>query len=295
VRFGWVLPSEQGSQVGCPADAIAVARDADAVVFVGGLSHLFDREGGDRTDLRLPCGQDALIEQIVEANPNTAVVLYGGAAVEMPWADSVKAILYAWYPGMEGGRAVADVLFGDVNPSGKLPVTFPRSLTDCAAHSVGEYAADTCRYTEGIFVGYRHHDAHDIEPLFPFGHGLSYTHFEYSDLRITASAGDDRSSPPALAVSCTIRNAGSTAGKEVAQLYVGKADSAVPRPPRELKGFSKLALEPGEQARVSFEITERDLSYYDVERKEWVCEPGEYRVHIGSSSRDLRLEGPARL
>jgi beta-glucosidase len=285
IRFGWLLPSQQHETRAAMQDAAELARTADAVVFFGGLNHLADKEGGDRSTITLPSAQDALIEMLVAANPNLAVVLYGGAAMAMPWVDKVKAVMLAWYPGMEGGRALANVLFGEVNPSGKLPMTFYRRLEDCGAHAEGDYLPDRCRYHEGLFVGYRYLDQHGIEPLFPFGHGLSYTQFRYSDLQLTVDAGGGGQA------TCTVRNMGPMAGAEVVQLYVGKRDSRLPRPPRELKGFRKVWLEAGESTEVSIPVDWRRLSYYDVETRNWVCEQGAYELYIGSSSRDIRLEG----
>jgi beta-glucosidase len=285
IRFGWIPPSQRDASTVETADAVALAREADAVLFVGGLTHLQDKEGSDRTDMRLPCGQDSLIEQLADANDNLAVVLVGGAAVEMPWADRVKAILCAWYAGSEGGRALVDLLFGEVSPCGKLPVSFYRRLQDCPAHAEGDYKPDCCTYREGIFVGYRYLDATGIEPLFPFGHGLSYTSFAYSDLDVEDSCDG------AVTVSCRVRNTGDRAGADVIQVYVGKADSAVPRPPRELKGFHKVFLEPGDEKAVAVTLTQRDLSYYDVQKGGWLCESGTYQLYVGSSSRDVRLEG----
>jgi beta-glucosidase len=267
--------------------------DADAVLLLIGLSHRpgLDSEVMDRKSLELPAKQTRLIEQTVGKNPNTIVVLISGSPVTMDWADRVPTILEAWYPGMEGGSAIADVLFGDVNPSGKLPVTFPRRLEDSPAHrSPRTFPGDgkTVHYDEGVFVGYRHFDSRGVEPLFPFGHGLSYTDFDYERLQLSSSrirSGDT------LVVSVEIRNAGQRAGAEVVQLYLGAVVSSVPRPDKELKGFRKVVLEPGERSAISFDVNWNALAYFCEEEDRWVVEPGSFRALVGSSSRDIRLVG----
>lgn len=208
-----------------------------------------------------------------------------GTPVDMcSWVDSVPAIVEAWYPGMEGGNAIAAILFGDVNPSGKLPVTFPRQLSDNP--SWGNYPGDGSRvlYKEGIFVGYRHYDAHDVTPLFPFGHGLSYTTFTYGDLVVTPL--DDGG----CEVGFDLANSGQRAGDEVAQVYVADPSSSVPRPPKELKAFCKVTLAPNEKKRVSVKLGRDAFSFYDSGQHDWVMEPGLFRIMVGSSSRDIRLE-----
>lgn len=286
LRVAWLTPSSDRSAGGDPfAEALEAAREADAVIYVGGLSHRDDAEGRDRKDLVLPHGQDRLIEALAEANPQLAVFLVSGSPAEMPWVEKVPAIVQAWYCGSEAGRVLADVAFGRVNPSGKLPCTFPKRLADTPATTVGQYQAETCRYNEGIFVGYRWYDQRGIEPLFPFGHGLSYTTFEYGALSVTPGQGD-----LAATVELTVRNAGSRAGAEVVQLYVSDPDCRLERPVRELKGFEKITLEPGEEKAVRFELTRRDLAFYDPEAADWVTEAGEFVVAAGASSRDLRQE-----
>lgn len=261
------------------------ALGADAVLFFGGLNHLYDLEGCDRQDMQMHDGQNKLIEKLAAANPRTAVILVAGAPVEMPWADNLPAIVQMWYAGMEGGNAIARVLLGEVNPSGKLPFTMPKRLRDSPAHHLGDYDANVCNYREGVFVGYRWFDARDIEPLFPFGHGLSYTTFEYGDLAVHRSESDDGT---VARVDVTVTNRGPRRGKEVVQLYVGDPKCSVPRPPRELRGFEKVDLAPGESAAVQFRLTERDLSFFHPVRRRWFCEPGEFVIEIGSSSADLR-------
>ncbi|MCJ7738201.1 MAG: fibronectin type III-like domain-contianing protein, partial [Anaerolineae bacterium] len=209
-----------------------------------------------------------------------------GAPVTMPWIERVAAVVEAYYPGQEGGNAVANVLTGAVNPSGKLPVSFPKRLTDTAAY-LNYPGKKTVHYGEGVFVGYRYHDAKDIEPLFPFGHGLSYTSFEYSNLRVpsTAIPGEP------VTVTVGVKNVGDRAGREVVQLYVSDVAASVQRPEKELKGFEKVSLEPGETVDVSFVLDERSLAFYDPDQKAWVAEAGEFVVLVGSSSRDIRAVG----
>jgi beta-glucosidase len=275
------------------ARAVRAAGQADVVIYVGGLNHSpgLDSEGADRKDLKLPYGQDELLRRVVEANPRTIVVLLGGGPVEMgPWLARVPAVLQAWYPGMEGGSALARVLFGDVNPSGKLPCTFPIKLEDSPAHALGAYPGKggTVRYEEGLLVGYRWFDAKKIEPLFPFGHGLSYTRFEYSDLKLVSGQSQKG---PVLAVTFDVKNAGSREGSEVAQVYVGDPRSSLPRPVKELKGFRKISLKPGEKQSVRVVLDQSAFAFYDPERRGWVAERGDFRIMVGSSSRDLRLQG----
>jgi beta-glucosidase len=270
--------------------AVRAASQADVVIYVGGLNHSLglDSEAADRKDLKLPYNQDELLQRVIAANPRTIVVLLGGGPVEMgAWLARAPALLYAWYPGMEGGSALARVLFGDVSPSGKLPCTFPARLEDSPAHALGAYPGKggVVRYEEGLLVGYRWFDAKSVEPLFPFGHGLSYTRFEYSNLRL--AGGKDA----ALTVEFDVTNAGGREGAEVAQVYVGDVKASLPRPPKELKGFAKVSLKPGERRRVSIPLGRSAFAFYDPERRAWVAERGDFRVMVGSSSRDVRLEG----
>ena len=228
-----------------------------------------------------------MIAAVAAANPRTVVVLNVGAPISMPWVDQVSAILLAYYPGMENGNAVAAVLLGKVNPSGKLPVTFPACLEDSPAWINASYPG--CRevnYGEGIFVGYRYYDMKDVTPLFPFGHGLSYTSFAYSNLKVSKKVKAGKM----VEVSLTVTNIGKAAGKEVVQLYVSDLKCSLPRPPKELKGFAKVALAPGEAGTVAFSLDERALSFYDPHEHAWVAEPGEFEVLVGSSSRDIRLK-----
>ncbi|MHA1732970.1 MAG: glycoside hydrolase family 3 C-terminal domain-containing protein [Promethearchaeota archaeon] len=272
---------------------------ADAAVVVVGLAHKFfksqDCEGKDKRGLALPAGQVDLIRRVSEVNPRTVVVLVNGSPVSMEgWLDGVAAVVEGWYWGQEGGRALADILFGDVNPSGKLPLTFPRNLEDSPAHvsqrtypgtREGKRGGPVVHYDEGVFVGYRHFDARGIEPLFPFGHGLSYTSFSLGNLELDATALADNGH---LSASVDITNTGQLPGAEVVQLYLEDVEASVPRPPRELKGFQKVFLGPGEGTTVTLALGRTDLSFFDEESGSWVAEPGEFRVHIGASSRDIR-------
>ncbi|MBN1270012.1 MAG: glycoside hydrolase family 3 C-terminal domain-containing protein, partial [Kiritimatiellae bacterium] len=230
-----------------------------------------------------------LIKAVAAANPKTVVVLVNGTPVDMRgWLDAAPAIVEAWYPGQEGGHALARVLFGDVNPSGKLPVTFPKRLEDNPSH--GNYPGGGGRvdYAEGIHVGYRHYDTKGVEPQFPFGHGLSYTSFEYGNLKV--SPGTASKDTP-VTVTVDVQNTGSRPGAEVVQLYVHDVESGLPRPLKELKAFEKITLAPGEKKTVKFTLGRDALSFYDPDRGGWVAEPGEFEVMVGSSSRDIRLQG----
>ena len=269
------------------ADAVAKAAEADHVIFVGGLnkSGHQDCEGKDREQLGLPYAQDELIEALAKVNSHLTVVLVSGNPVAMPWVEEVPSIVQAWYIGSEAGEAIADVLFGDVNPSGKLPFSFPLAIGDSPAHQEGmSFPNDgKCFYGEGILVGYRWFDTKGIDVLFPFGHGLSYTSFEYSPLAVS------RGRSGAVAnVSLVLRNTGDRAGAEVVQLYIGDDESSVLRPVKELKGFRKVWLEAGEEAEVKFEIGEEDLQFFDADEHCWKAEAGSFTVYVGSSATDIR-------
>lgn len=273
--------------------AAALAKAADvAIVMVGDN----EREGRDHS-ITLEGNQDQLVQAIVAANQHTVVVLKTGSAVLMPWTDQAPAILEAWYPGEEDGNAVAAVLFGDVNPSGKLPVTFPKSLDDVPASKPEQYPGvnGVAHYSEGVFVGYRYYDAKDIQPLFPFGHGLSYTSFEYHNLRVSPASLPANGNPK-VSVDLDVSNSGKVAGSEVVQLYLGMPSSKeVPQPPRQLKGFQKVHLEPGKKTHIHFELDTRAVSYWDVGSHKWAVAAGDYIIMIGSSSRDIRQRGHFQL
>ena len=273
------------------AEAVAKAKDADVVIFIGGLnkSNYQDCEGHDRQTYGLPYGQDQLIEALVKANPNLVYVNISGNAVAMPWADKVPAIVQGWFIGSEAGEALASVLAGDVNPSGKLPFTWYARLEDCGAHATGSYPG-TWReghqiidetYKEDIFVGYRWTDRQQIKPLFPFGYGLSYTTFQVSNLRADKKEMTDDGQ---LTVTADVKNVGSVAGAEVLQLYISDTKSSQPRPVKELKGFKKVYLEPGETQQVSFIIDRSALSLYDEKTGAWTAEPGEFVAMVNNSS-----------
>lgn len=272
------------------ARAAKLASEADVAVVFAGMPEGFESEGSDRPDMRLPGAQDRLIEAVVKANPRTIVVLNVGSPVEMPWADLVPAILLAYYPGQEGGNAVSRVLLGEVNPSGKLTVTFPKRLEDTPAY-INYPGGKEVHYGEGLFVGYRYYDRKAVEPLFPFGHGLSYTTFDYSDLKVAAEG--IRGEP--VSVSLKVKNTGSVTGQEVVQLYVSDPQSSLVRPDKELKEFTKLTLQPGETKAVNFTLTERAFAFYDPYQAAWVVEPGEFVLQIGRSAQDIRLKASIHL
>ena len=280
--------SESRSEAQLIADAAAAARKADAVIFVGGLnkSNHQDCEGDDRLQYGLPYAQDKVIGALAEANPNLAVVIVSGNAVAMPWIDRVPAVLEAWFSGSEAGNALADVLFGAVNPSGKLPFTFPVRLEDNGAHTLGEYpGADKVKYNESIFVGYRWHDKEQLKPLFAFGHGLSYTAFAVGNVKADRTTLAPNGS---IRISADVTNTGDRAGAEVVQLYIGDEQSSLPRPVKELKGFQKVSLNPGQTRTVTFEITPGMLHYYDDAKGAWVAEPGAFTAYVGAASDDIR-------
>lgn len=271
--------------------AVAAAKASDVVILVAGLTHRAhaDDEGTDRVDLSLPAGQAELIAAVTAANSRTVVVLIDGSPIEMPWLAQVPAVLQAWYAGSEAGPALAAVLFGDVNPSGKLPCTFPKALADTPAAQGGPAAYPgvngVVHYDEGLLVGYRWYDTKAVEPLFPFGFGLSYTTFKYSNLRVE-SVGN-----AAATVQCDVTNTGSRPGAEVVQLYVHDGHASVPRPAKELKVFSKVLLAPGETKTVVLKLDPRSFAFYAPEKHGWSVEAGDYGLLVGSSSRDIRLTG----
>jgi beta-glucosidase len=269
--------------------AVAAARAADVVIYVGGLNHDkgLDCEGADRKDLKLPFGQDALIQKLAAANPKLIVVLEGTAVEMGAWLDRVPAVLQAWYPGMEGGNALAAVLLGEVNPSGKLPATFPKKLADSPAHALEAYpgAHGSVTYAEGLLVGYRWFDTKHLEPQFPFGFGLSYTTFQYSHLKLLPGDGSNQ----VVTAQFDLKNTGARAGAEVAQLYVHQDQPSLPRPDKELKGFAKILLQPGETRTVSIPLNRTAFAFYVPAQAGWVAEKDNFEIFIGSSSRDLRL------
>jgi beta-glucosidase len=285
VRFGIAAATQA-----LGAETKALASKADAVVLCVGFDPSTESEGGDRT-FRLPGGQDAFIQQIADINKNVIVILTAGGNVDMTrWVDQVPALLHAWYPGQEGGTALAQILFGEVSPSGKLPASFERRWEDNAAFR-SYYPKDGSRrivYEEGVFVGYRHFDREPGKALFPFGYGLSYTTFQYSDLKITPPSAD-LSAP--VTVFFNVKNTGLREGAEVAEVYVGDSHASVPRPVKELKGFAKVRLRPGETKKVLVSLDRRAFSFYDVEKGDWKAEPGKFSILVGSSSARIELQG----
>ena len=272
-------------------DAVEKAMNADLVIFVGGLNknHFQDCEGGDRLSYGLPFGQNELIEALLKVNKNLVAVIVSGNAVEMPWVREVPSIIQSWYLGSVGGEALADVLSGDVNPSGKLPFSYPVKLEDCPAHFFGEisYPGDSIRqeYKEDILVGYRWYDTKKIRPLFPFGYGMSYTTFEYSKPVVSTKTMNADGS---IDLTVRIRNTGKIAGKEIVQLYVGDEECSVLRPVKELKNFRKVRLLPNEEKEVKFTIKPEALQFFDDKQHTWVAEPGKFKAYIAASSSDIR-------
>jgi beta-glucosidase len=293
-RRGAAAPTTAPEQLA--AEAVALAKRSDLVIYVGGLNHTrnYDDEGSDRRDLKLTPGQDELLTQLLAANPKTVVVLNGGGPIDMTaWLDKAPAVLMSWYGGMEAGNALARVLFGEVSPSGKLPCTFPKALSDSPAHALNAFPGSNgvVKYEEGVLVGYRWFDTKQIEPLFPFGHGLSYTSVEYSNLKLVPAAD----SAAVVTVQFDLTNTGQREGAEVAQVYVQDVQSTLSRPTRELKGFRKIALKPGEKKTVSIPLDRAALSYYDPDQSAWIAEAGDFVIHVGSSSRDLKLKETFKL
>ena len=277
-------------------EAVNVARNADYVIFVGGLNKSAgqDCEDSDRKELELPYGQNEIINALAKVNKNLVIVNISGNAIAMPWIEEVPAILQAWFLGSEAGNAIASILLGEVNPSGKLPFTFPASLKDVGAHKLGEYPGVLRtdgsnildeKYNEGLYVGYRWADKEKTKPLFPFGYGLSYTTFEYGEAVMNRKAmkGNDT-----ITVSIPITNTGMREGAEIVQLYIHDVKSTLPRPVKELKGFCKVQLAPGETKKAVFTICKNDLSFFDDTQRKWIAEPGAFEVLIAASATDIR-------
>jgi beta-glucosidase len=277
-----------------------LAAKVDAVVVAAGFDHETESEGADRT-FSLPTGQDELIAEMVAANRNTVVVVTAGGGTDMSgWVERVPAVVQAWFPGQEGGTALAEILLGDVNPSGRLPVTFERRWEDNPVHASYYPAGDDTKrveYKEGVFVGYRGYEQKSVKPLFPFGHGLSYTTFKYDGLKVTQVPGTATDAPdgPHFEVSFDVKNTGSREGSDVAQVYVSDTHARVPRPPKELKGFAKFNLRPGESRRITVRLNGRAFSYYDTAARRWRFDPGDFDILIGRSSEQIELRGKVRL
>jgi len=272
--------------------ALMAAVQADVAILFVGQNGEWDTEGRDRPHIDLVGRQNELIERVAAANPNTVVVVQSGGPVRMPWLDRVAAVLQAWYPGQECGNAIADVLTGRVNPSGRLPQTFPLRLEDNPAYVNYPGENGHVLYGEGLFVGYRYYDKKRVAPLFPFGHGLSYTTFAWDNLRLSSNT---LAPGETLTVSIDVTNTGERAGAEVVQLYVGDPQAALARPEKELKGFAKVRLAPGERRTVSLPLDMRALAYYDNAKAAWVAEAGAFEVLVGASSADIRARVPFTL
>lgn len=294
---GYAIVKGGGANKKLIQEAVTAAKSAEVAVYVGGFIHgysdawsdnAYDSESQDKPDMNLPFGQDEVIDAVLKANPNTIIVLIGGGPVDMTkWVGKAKGIIQAWYPGMEGGNALAKIIFGDVTPSGKLPVTFPKKLEESPAHALGAYPGDSKlneEYKEGLLVGYRYFDTKKVEPQFAFGHGLSYTTFSYENLAVAKAE-------KGVAVKLTLKNTGSVAGGEVVQLYVKDDAASVERPEKELKAFAKVFLQPGESKEVELKLNEDAFQYYDEVKQQFVLEPGKFTILVGSSSRDIRLTG----
>ena len=281
--LGWNAPGELFSS---EAEYIAAAKKADAVIYFGGLSHGDDRESIDRPDMKLPNSQDEIISKLLAANEKTVVFLVAGSAVEMPWVEQANAIVWGWYGGMEAGHAFADILTGDVNPSGKMPITLPARLEYTAPIALKDYNAKESLYTEGVFIGYRWFEQQNIKPTFVFGHGLSYTQFDLTDIALSAI---NTTADEGITVTAMVKNTGDVAGAEVVQLYLHDIESSVERPAKELKGFAKVYLAPGESKQISISLNKRDLSFWDITTNNWNAESGSFEVMLGSSLSDIRL------
>lgn len=272
------------------AQAVEAAKDADAVIFVGGLNHDIDSEGFDRSDMKLPYEQDLLIEELLKVRKDTIITFVGGSPVEMPWRDKAQAILWSYYAGMETGNAFARVIFGEVNPSGKLAETFPARYEDCATGKNGQFGKwGAIKLEEGLYYGYRHFDRQRIAPAFCFGHGLSYTTFEYSGLTMKAEKGKN------VKLSFTVKNTGKRAGAEIAQVYVAPIAPSVDRPVKELKAYAKVELAAGKSKKVNLTLTQQDFAYFDEHLHDFITDAGDYEILVGASCEDIRLKGIATL
>ena len=272
------------------AEALETVKDADAVIYVGGLNHDIDSEGFDRSDMKLPYEQDILIEELLRVRSDMIVTFVGGSPVEMPWRNHAKAILWSYYAGMETGNAFAKILFGDVNPSGKLAETFPKRYEDTATGRNGQFGVrGHIKLEEGLYYGYRHHDKERIAPAFCFGHGLSYTTFEYSGLTMKAEKGKH------VKLSFTVKNTGKREGAEVVQVYVAPIAAKVDRPVKELKAFDKVELAPGKSKKVTLTLRQEDFAYFDEHLHDFIADAGDYEILVGASCDDIRLKGIATL
>ena len=274
------------------SQAMQEAKEAEVAIVFAGLPSSYESEGFDRSSLDLPAGHNRLIEAVSSVQPNLAVVLMNGSAVTMPWLNKVRVLVEAWLGGQAGGGAIADVLTGRVNPSGKLSETFPARLEDTPCYPDFPGRNREANYGEGIFIGYRYCDARKLAPLFPFGFGLSYTTFAYSDLQLSAAVIKDTET---VTIQLKVKNTGHVTGGEVVQVYVREQHPKVVRPEKELKAFTKVVLQPGEEKTVSFQLEKRAFAYYDITQHGWVVNPGKFEIMVGASSRDLRLRQTFKL
>jgi beta-glucosidase len=282
IRIEWEKPESSLQQFQL-SKIDSAAKKADAVIFVGGLDHSLDTEGRDRNSLTFPLIQERLINHLANLNKHVNVVLINGSPLELGgWLHNVSSLVEAWYPGMEGGNAISDILFGDVDPSGRLPFTWPKKLEDSPSHAIGSENKDFVNYKEGVFEGYRYYLTKNVKPEFSFGYGLSYTNFKYTNLNIVKREGS-------ILASVEVKNTGKRYGTEVVQLYIHADKSQVERPLRELKGFQKVFLKPGETKVVSLTLSPIDFAFYDVNKKAWHVEKGMYDIQIGSSCADIKL------
>ena len=279
VKMGWSQPSSK--QI---TDAVATAKNSDAAILFVGTSNHFESEGFDRKNLELPDGQDDLINKIAAVNKNTIVVVISGSPVLMSnWINNVNGVVESWFGGDEIGNAIVDVLTGKHNPSGKLPVTFPKKWEDCSAYNSYHKQDSVSVYSDGIFIGYRHFDKYGIEPLFPFGYGLSYTNFGFTNIKVNQS--DDK-----YLITFDIKNSGNVKGTEIPQLYIHDLNPEIEKAPKELKRFTRVVLNPDESKEVKFELSKDDFKYFDPGKHNWLVNPGNYELLVGSSSRDIKLK-----
>jgi beta-glucosidase len=282
VKLGWRKPNSE-----LIFDAISAAKKSDITIIFAGTNANYESEGFDRKNLTLPNEQDEFIKTVSEVSKNTIVVLTTGSPVLMDkWLDNVSGLIEAWFAGEQAGNAIAEVLLGETNPSGKLPMTFPKRWEDCSAYDTYKKLDSTTIYEDGIYVGYRHFEKYNIQPLFPFGFGLSYTTFKYNNLKLSSKEINKNDK---LTVSMNLKNTGNVKGSEVVQLYVKDVQSSIDRPVKELKGFKKVSLNPGEEKVVEFTIDKKALSFYDTKLNDWNAESGEFEILIGSSSKDIKL------
>ena len=283
VKFGWRKPNDE-----LIIDAIDATKNSDVAIVFAGTNFTYESEGFDRKNLILPNEQDNLIKKIADANKNTIVVLTTGSPVLMnEWINNVNGLIEAWFAGEQAGNAIAEILLGETNPSGKLPITFPKRWEDCSAYNTYMKEDGTTKYEDGIYVGYRHFEKYNIKPLFPFGFGLSYTTFSYNDLKLSSKEINKNGK---LVASLKLKNTGKIKGSEIVQLYLTDLKSSIDRPVKELKRFKKVSLNPGEEKTIEFEIDEKALSFFDPVKKNWIAENGEFEVLIGSSSENILLK-----